>query len=75
MPEKTKTKPRSEAYKNEMRIGKLLADALPQYQTQSEVAKSLGITRQAVARIERRALFKLRQRVLEITNRDELAFA
>lgn len=52
------------AFKEELRIGGELAAVLPQMMSQSQVAKSLGISQQMVSRLERRALFKLRHAML-----------
>lgn len=60
---KQKRAPMTEAYKNEIRIGREIADRLPQLMSQSEVAKKLGMSRAGVAQCERRALYKLQQRL------------
>lgn len=56
---------KTEAYKRKMQIGADLADALPQLMTQKEVGARLGISAQAVGQIERRALAKVREKLLE----------
>jgi hypothetical protein len=55
---------KSFAVKEQMRIGSEISAQLPQLMTQGDVAKSLGISQQMVCRIERRALFKLRNLLL-----------
>ena len=56
-------KQQSHAIREQLRIGKELADALPQEMSQSEVAKNLGICQQAVSRTERLALYKVAARL------------
>jgi DNA-directed RNA polymerase sigma subunit (sigma70/sigma32) len=56
---------RTEGERAEFELGKRLSDALPSRYTQSEVGKMLGITRQAVRRIERRALAKVAKLIME----------
>lgn len=53
------------AFKEQMRVGSLIAAALPQKMSQSQVARELGLSQQMVSRIERQALFKLRCILLE----------
>lgn len=55
------------AVREQLAIGASIAAALPQRMTQSEVAKQLGITQQAVSYAERQALFKLRAKLLELS--------
>lgn len=47
-----------------MQIGAELAAAMPQLMTKEEAAKRLGISAQAVGQIERRALAKVRAKML-----------
>jgi predicted XRE-type DNA-binding protein len=69
---------KSIAFKEQLRVGGEISIALPQKMSQSQVARSLGISQQMVSRIERQALFKLRHALLnnlglsgaEITKRD-----
>lgn len=57
---------KTEAYKKQMAVGAELAAALPTLMTQQEVADRLGITKQRVWQIERMALAKVKQKLLEI---------
>lgn len=59
------------AYKHEMEIGRRIVSALPQFKTQQETATELGITRQAVDRIEKRALVKVQKRLRELLLNEE----
>lgn len=59
---------RTTAETAELELGKRIAEALPSKMSQYEVAKQLGITRQAVRRIERRALAKIAIKMKELLN-------
>lgn len=49
-----------------LRIGSEISAALPQFMSQSEVGRRLGISQRTVSYIERKALYKLRMRLLEL---------
>lgn len=55
----------SPAVRQKRKIGKQIADQLPQLATSGQVARYLGISRQAVEKIEQLALYKLRVRLIE----------
>lgn len=50
----------------ELETGRDIAARLPQFMTQVQVAKKLGISRTLVQRIEQRALFKVQKRLVEL---------
>lgn len=52
-----------EGFKEQIRIGRRIAAALPQFMSQREVGRRLGISRTLVAREEALALFKLQVRL------------
>jgi hypothetical protein len=53
-------------YKKRLAIGRAIAKCLPQYKTQVEVAKELGISRFTVAETEALALYKLFMRARQL---------
>jgi hypothetical protein len=57
---------RNPEYKKRLAIGRAIAKCLPQYKTQVEVAKELGISRFTVAETEALALYKLFMRAKEM---------
>jgi DNA-binding CsgD family transcriptional regulator len=59
---------RSKAERDELELGKLLAESLTPLKSQYEVARELGISREAVRRIERRALAKVAAQLKELAN-------
>lgn len=64
---------RTTAETAELELGKSLSDALPKLCTHAHVARTLGISRQAVIRLERRALAKVAAQLKAIyaqSNRD-----
>lgn len=66
---------RTPAETAELELGKSIADKMaPGFMSQAETAAKLGISPQAVRRIERRALAKIARRLMEIRN-EQLADA
>lgn len=53
-------------FKNQMRIGASIADALPQMFSVQDTANALGLSATMVRRIECQALYKLRARMVAI---------
>jgi DNA-directed RNA polymerase sigma subunit (sigma70/sigma32) len=59
---------RNAAETAELELGKRLAECLTPLKSQHAVARELGISREAVRRIERRALAKIAIKLKEIAN-------
>jgi DNA-directed RNA polymerase sigma subunit (sigma70/sigma32) len=63
---------KSHGFKEQLRIGREIADQLPVVTPLGVVAKQLGISKTMVRRIELRAFYKLKMKMLELRARGEL---
>ncbi len=60
---KRKSAPRSAAFKAQIHAGSAIARRLPQRMTQTECARRLGCSQEAIRRTEALALYKVQQRL------------